>query len=159
MLCCLPLPKYRTTGVSLDENQAGSFCVFTDEFLVKNKSGVALDELPIFKSGGYPVFEITDEKAEEIAATFRKMKDEIASDYEFKYDLLRNYVLELIHYGQKLQLCHCIAFSSKCIHPHPFALYRIAGKAVPHRINQSAAYTANRKRIRRKTGYPRQSPE
>jgi len=31
------------------------------------------------------------------------MKDEIASDYEFKYDLLRNYVLELIHYGQKLQ--------------------------------------------------------
>ena len=31
------------------------------------------------------------------------MKKEIASDYTFKYDLLRNYVLELIHYGQKLQ--------------------------------------------------------
>ena len=34
---------------------------------------------------------------------FRKMEKEITSDYEFKYDLLRNYVLELIHYGQKLQ--------------------------------------------------------
>jgi transcriptional regulator GlxA family with amidase domain len=27
----------------------------------------------------------------------------LASDYAFKYDLIRNYVLELIHYGQKLQ--------------------------------------------------------
>ena len=31
------------------------------------------------------------------------MNRELASDYAFKYDLLRNYVLELIHYGQKLQ--------------------------------------------------------
>ena len=31
------------------------------------------------------------------------MHREIASDYAYKYDLLRNYVLELIHYGQKLQ--------------------------------------------------------
>jgi AraC-like DNA-binding protein len=31
------------------------------------------------------------------------MRKELASDYAYKYDLLRNYVLELIHYGQKLQ--------------------------------------------------------
>lgn len=31
------------------------------------------------------------------------MHEEIAGDYTFKYDLLRNYVLELIHFGQKLQ--------------------------------------------------------
>ena len=96
-------PKVPYHWLPLDDNQAGSFCVFTDEFLVKNKSGVVLDELPIFKSGGYPVFEITDEEADEIAVVFRKMNEEIASDYEFKYDLIRNYVLELIHYGQKLQ--------------------------------------------------------
>jgi AraC-like DNA-binding protein len=28
---------------------------------------------------------------------------ELDSDYAYKYDLLRTYVLELIHYGQKLQ--------------------------------------------------------
>jgi AraC-like DNA-binding protein len=28
---------------------------------------------------------------------------EIESDYAYKYDLLRNYVIELIHFGQKLQ--------------------------------------------------------
>lgn len=96
-------PKVPYHWVPLDENQAGSFCVFTDEFLAKNKSGVLLDELPIFKSGGYPVFEINDQEAEEIALIFSKMQREIASDYEFKYDLLRNYVVELIHHGQKLQ--------------------------------------------------------
>lgn len=96
-------PKVPYHWIPQDENQSGSFCVFTDVFLIKTKSGVVLDELPIFKSGGYPVFEIDDEEAEEIALIFRKMKREIASDYEYKYDLLRNYVLEIIHYGQKLQ--------------------------------------------------------
>lgn len=96
-------PKVPYHWVPQDPDQSGYFCVFTDEFLVKNKSGVVLDELPIFKSGGYPVFEIGDEEAEEIALILKKMQKEIASDYAFKYDLLRNYVVELIHYGQKLQ--------------------------------------------------------
>lgn len=42
-------------------------------------------------------------EAKEINAIFEKMYRELASDYAYKYDLLRNYVLELIHYGQKLQ--------------------------------------------------------
>lgn len=96
-------PKVPYHWIPQDENQSGSFCVFTDEFLIKNKSGIILDELPIFKSGGYPVFEITDSEADTLAIIFHKMQKEIASAYAFKYDLLRNYVLELIHSGQKLQ--------------------------------------------------------
>lgn len=96
-------PKVPYHWVPQDDEQAGSFCVFTADFMIKNKSGVALDDLPIFRPGAYPVFEVSDEDADEIAVIFRKMKKEITSDYEFKYDLLRNYVLELIHYGQKLQ--------------------------------------------------------
>ncbi|MGD8779593.1 MAG: helix-turn-helix transcriptional regulator [Ignavibacteria bacterium] len=96
-------PKVPYHWIPQDENQSGSFCVFTDAFLIKTKSSVVLDELPIFKSGGFPIFEITDERADEISLIYNKMKKEIASDYEYKYDLLRNYVLELIHYGQKLQ--------------------------------------------------------
>lgn len=96
-------PKVPYHWIPQAENQSGSFCVFTDAFMVKNKSGVVLDELPIFKSGGYPVFEIDDPEADEIELIFKKMQTEIASDYEFKYDLLRNYVVELVHYGQKLQ--------------------------------------------------------
>ncbi|WP_428329241.1 helix-turn-helix domain-containing protein [Mucilaginibacter sp.] len=96
-------PKIPYNYVPQDENQAGYFCIFTDEFLIHAKSGVVLDDLPIFQPGGYPVFQLTDEEAEELNYIFSKMYKELSSDYTFKYDLLRNYVLELIHYGQKLQ--------------------------------------------------------
>ena len=86
-----------------DLDQAGFFCIFTAEFLVQAKSGVVLDELPIFQPGGYPVFQITEEERQEIAAIFQKMRKELSSNYVYKYDLLRNYIVELIHYGQKLQ--------------------------------------------------------
>ena len=111
-------PKVPYHWIPQDENQSGSFCVFTDEFMVKNKSGVVVDELSVFKPGAYPVFEITDEEADEIGLLFRKMEKEIISDYEFKYDLIRNYVLELIHYGQKLQ-------PATALHSSPNASARI----------------------------------
>lgn len=96
-------PRIPYHYVPLDENQDGYFCIFTPEFLIKNKSGVVLDSLPIFQPGGYPIFQVSDEEAEEITAIFKKMYKELPSDYAYKYDLIRNYVLELIHYGQKLQ--------------------------------------------------------
>ena len=96
-------PKVPYNYVPYDTNQSGYFCIFTDEFLVQTKSGVVLDDLPIFRAGGYPVFQISDEESAEIEAIFKKMYKELSSDYAFKYDLLRNYLLELIHFGQKLQ--------------------------------------------------------
>ena len=86
-----------------NEDQQGYFCIFTHDFLTQNKSGVVLDDLPIFKPGGYPVFQLSDEEVDDLSFIFRKMYKELASDYAYKYDLLRNYVLELIHFGQKLQ--------------------------------------------------------
>jgi AraC family transcriptional regulator, transcriptional activator of pobA len=96
-------PKIPYHYLPLDENQGGFFCIFTDEFLIRNKSGVILEDLPIFQPGGYPVFELSDAAARDIIEIFRKMNQELGSDYAFKYDLIRNYLLELIHYGQKLQ--------------------------------------------------------
>ncbi|HVD97261.1 MAG TPA: helix-turn-helix transcriptional regulator [Cytophagaceae bacterium] len=96
-------PKVPYHWVPQDDKQGGYFCIFTDDFLTKNKGGVSLDELPIFQPGGYPVFELTEEGSKEILSVFLKMAKELSSDYVYKYDLLRNYVMELIHYGQKLQ--------------------------------------------------------
>lgn len=96
-------PKIPYHYVPQDEQQHGSFCIFTEDFLIKEKSGVVLDNLPIFRAGGVPVFHISDEESNELEIIFKKMHKEIASDYVYKYDLLRNYVLELIHSGQKLQ--------------------------------------------------------
>lgn len=96
-------PKIPYNYVPLDDDQSGLFCIFTPEFLIQTKSGIVLDDLPIYQPGGYPIFEVSDEQAEEISAILIKMHKELSSDYAYKYDLIRNYVLELIHYGQKLQ--------------------------------------------------------
>ena len=96
-------PRVPYHWIPYDINQSGSFCIFTDEFLVQSKSGVIVDDLPIFKPGGYPLFRISANDSAEIAAIFEKMFREMSSDYLYKYDLLRTYVLELIHLGQKLQ--------------------------------------------------------
>lgn len=96
-------PKIPYNWLPLDDEQHGHFCIFTHDFLIRQKSGVALDQLPIFQPGGYPIFQLSDTEAAEISSLFRKMHEELSSGYAYKYDLLRNYVLELIHYGQKLQ--------------------------------------------------------
>ncbi|PZU87647.1 MAG: AraC family transcriptional regulator [Chryseobacterium sp.] len=96
-------PKVPYHYIPEDENQAGNFCVFTEDFFIKDKSHNTLEDLPIFQPGNVPIFEIDDELADEIEQLYKKIKKEIDSDYIFKYDLIRNYVLELIHYGQKLQ--------------------------------------------------------
>lgn len=96
-------PKIPYHYVPQDDNQFGHFCIFTADFLLQSKSGVVLDDLPIYQPGGYPIFQLSDEAVEDITYVFKKMHKELASDYAYKYDLIRNYVLELIHYGQKLQ--------------------------------------------------------
>src|ERR1700749_1713695 len=74
-------PKIPYNYVPQDDNQSGYFCIFTDEFLSQQNSGVVLEDLPIFKPGGYPVFQVTDEDTQEITAIFLKMTKELSSDY------------------------------------------------------------------------------
>ena len=94
-----------------DPAQAGYFCIFTDEFLLPAKGGVAPEDLPIFQPGGCPVWEITSADYAAIEAVFQKMMQEITSGYAYKYDLLRAYLLELIHLVQKLQPTPALALA------------------------------------------------
>jgi AraC family transcriptional activator of pobA len=86
-----------------DLNQAGYFCIFTEEFLLPAKTGLVMEELPVFQPGGRPLLQVSDEDYAVAEAIFEKITREIASSYAYKYDLLRTYLLELIHFGQKLQ--------------------------------------------------------
>jgi AraC-like DNA-binding protein len=96
-------PKIPYHWLPDDSNQTGMFCIFTPDFLSPGNAGVMLDELPIFQPGQLPVFQLTADEVNEIEYIFRKMHREMTANYRFKYDLLRNLVMELIHYGQKLQ--------------------------------------------------------
>ncbi|MGZ3874429.1 MAG: helix-turn-helix domain-containing protein [Mucilaginibacter sp.] len=95
-------PKIPYNWLPENGNQTGMFCIFTADFLLPNP-GVVLDELPIFQPARVPVFQLAENEVTEIEYIFRKMHKELISDYRYKYDLLRNLILELIHYGQKLQ--------------------------------------------------------
>ncbi len=96
-------PKIPYRYLPQDTNQAGYFCVFTREFVSKSMTGLILDDLPIYQPNSDFVFQLNDEQFSEIESIFLKMDAELSSDYTYKYDLLRNYVFELIHQGQKLK--------------------------------------------------------
>ncbi|HXO78243.1 MAG TPA: helix-turn-helix transcriptional regulator, partial [Puia sp.] len=96
-------PKIPYHWLPEDGNQTGMFCIFTPEFFLPGTAAMSLDKLPLFQPGQVPVFQLSAEEVKEIEYIFRKMHKELAADYKFKFDLLRNLVLELIHYGQKLQ--------------------------------------------------------
>lgn len=101
ILFATPKIPYRYTPQA--KRQSGYFCVFTKDFLSRSKTGLLIDELPIYQPQSDFVYQLTDEQYGEMEIIFRKMDAELSSDYAFKYDLLRNYVLELIHTGQKLK--------------------------------------------------------
>lgn len=96
-------PKIPYRYIPQNNEQAGFFCVFTKEFMSKSKTGVQLDELPIYMPNSDFVYQLNDQQYQEIEHIFKKMDDELSSDYAYKYDLLRTYVMELIHTGQKLK--------------------------------------------------------
>ncbi|WP_246289681.1 helix-turn-helix domain-containing protein [Hymenobacter terrestris] len=89
--------------VPYDLDQTGYFCVFTNEFLGPVNGGLVLQELPVFQPGGCPVVAVSDADYAALEAIFEKMARELGAGYAYKYDLLRAYLLELIHAGQKLQ--------------------------------------------------------
>jgi AraC-like DNA-binding protein len=96
-------PKIPYHYVPQDDDQSGYFCVFTENFLSKDKSGLILEKLPLFQPGGYPIFQISDGDYREVEQLFMKIERELSSDYPFKFELIRAYVIELLHMGQKLQ--------------------------------------------------------
>ena len=110
-------PNVPYTWEYLSEDTNGYFCIFTESFFTEKMRG-SLSELPMFAHGGKPTYFLTQEQDHEVAAVFLKMFNEIDSDYIYKYDLLRNYILELTHYAMKRQ-------PSDAIYQHPDANSRI----------------------------------
>jgi len=80
----------------------GMFCIFREQFFTDRYKGNIRD-LPMFSLGGKPGYVLNKTQDNDVTQLFKKMKTEMQSDYEFKLDLVRNYVAELIHYALKLK--------------------------------------------------------
>ena len=81
----------------------GYACAFTEEFLKINERSESLQESPLFKIGGNPIFALHDEQKQFITTIFKKMLSEQDTGYLFKDDLIRNYINLIIHEALKMQ--------------------------------------------------------
>jgi AraC family transcriptional activator of pobA len=110
-------PQVPYTIESLSGDRTGYFCIFKESFfteMLRNN----IHELPMFTIGGKPSYSLKPEQDQYVSQLFDKMLGEIKSDYKFKYDLLRNYVTELIHYALKIA-------PTETLYQHPDANSRI----------------------------------
>jgi len=83
-----------------DTIRSGVFCIFNTHFFHQYGN---LNQYAIFQPGGTHIFELTDEQVDQVAVFYKRMFEEINSDYIYKYDVLRTIVFELIHFAMKLQ--------------------------------------------------------
>ena len=95
-------PRVPYTWEGIAEDTSGYFLIFREAFLAGHFHP-SINELPMFRPGGDPSYLLNPEQNEEVSALFEKMLREMDSDYPLKYDLLRTYAAELLHYALKLR--------------------------------------------------------
>jgi len=110
-------PEVPYTWESKSVGTTGFFCIFRTGFFTETLRK-NIHSLPMFKFGGKPAYVLNEEQDQRISDIFLKMLDEISSDYVYKYDLIRNYVTEVIHGAMKLD-------PSETLYQHPDANSRI----------------------------------
>jgi AraC-like DNA-binding protein len=86
----------------ISDNLTGFFCIFKESFFTEHLR-TRIKDLPMFMPGNKPSYSLNHQQSTEISSVFRKMLEEIGSDYQFKYDLIRNYIMEIVHYALKIQ--------------------------------------------------------
>lgn len=84
------------------EDTTGYFCIFKESFITSQIRG-GIKDLPMFVPGNKPSYQLNNTQEKFVMQTFEKMMEEINSDYVYKYDLIRNYIMEMVHYALKMQ--------------------------------------------------------
>lgn len=95
-------PTVPYTFEQLSEDPTGYFCIFKEAFFTERLRG-GIRELPMFVPGNKPSYALNKTQDKHVSQVFDKMLEEIGSDYTYKYDLIRNYITEMIHYALKMQ--------------------------------------------------------
>jgi AraC family transcriptional activator of pobA len=84
----------------ISEEQSGYICIFTEAFFSRFGN---IKDYPVFQSASGAVMPLAIDEAKRYTDLFVRMFDELQGDYTYKYDLLRNLLMEVIHGAQKMQ--------------------------------------------------------
>ncbi|KGO87473.1 transcriptional regulator [Flavobacterium rivuli WB 3.3-2 = DSM 21788] len=93
-----PVVPYKWEVIS--KKQLGYVCVFTEALFNRY---AAIKDFPVFSSPDKAVVLLNAAQYKNFESLFIKMENELQSDYTYKYDFLRNLLMEVIHEAQKLQ--------------------------------------------------------
>lgn len=93
-------PQIPYTCGQLENIREGVYCIFNKDFFLKFGE---LSNYAVFQPTGNHVFELTDAQTLYVSGIFKRMFEEIESEYEHKYDVMRNLVFEIIHFALKTQ--------------------------------------------------------
>jgi AraC-like DNA-binding protein len=84
----------------LDKIREGVYCIFNQQLFHQYGQ---LTQYEVFQPNGKHIFELTDEQGATVADLFYRIEKEFNSDYKYKYDMIRNLIFELLHFGLRLQ--------------------------------------------------------
>ena len=84
-------------------DRTGYMCIFTEAFLKVDSRMEHLQQSTLFKPGSDKVFFLDEVQLEAVKRIYEDMLAELATDYVFRYDVLRNHVSLLIHLSMKMQ--------------------------------------------------------
>lgn len=85
---------------NLDRIKDGFYCIFNHHFF--HQFG-HINQYAVFQPQGQHIIELSDEQVHTVEAIYKRMFEEFDSNYVHKFDVLRNCVFELIHFGMKIQ--------------------------------------------------------
>ena len=88
---------------TLSTEYKGYTCLFSEEFWNASHRSESLQNSPLFKLGGTPILEISEQQRTFLNSLFQKMIEEQQSDYEYKDDLIRDYINLILHESLKLE--------------------------------------------------------
>lgn len=83
-----------------DSIRSGFFCIFNQHFFHQFGD---INQYSVFQPNETHVFELSDEQVNQVSTLYKRMFEEINSDYMLKYDVLRTIVFELLHFAMKMQ--------------------------------------------------------
>ena len=84
----------------LDKIREGIYCIFNQQLFHQYGQ---LSQYEVFQPHGQHLFELSDEQATSVSDIFTRIEKEFNSEYKYKYDVIRNLVFELLHFGLKIQ--------------------------------------------------------
>jgi len=96
-------PNIPYSWETLSTKYVGYTILFSEDFFVSGKHSINLQKSPLFSLGGTPILEISENQRLFLNSLFEKMIEEQQSDYEFKDDLIRNYIDLILHESLKLK--------------------------------------------------------